>query len=335
MPVVDLKDSKSLARYEEFVQNAPYTSITQDIGWSHVKDNWEPLYVYLEEDNQITAAMSILMIKNQTGKKFAYCSKGPVCKPTDVATIDALVAEGLDALKENDVFLLRFDPEVPYSEELDATFKAHGYITRNRNMEKAHDTIQPLFNVVIDIADKDIDEVMANMSGRTRTKIRRAIKHGVEVTSSDSFEDVNAFYETYKTMSEIHGITYRPIDYFERMVAAFQGKGLMKIFVATYEGQLQATAIAFNYGDKVWYMYGGSLRIQSSLMIPYLLQYEMIKWATETDKKRYDMGGVWGLTSDDGLYRFKHPFAPKQDVVEYIGEIDYVLDQEAYQSFIK
>ncbi|MGR3742443.1 lipid II:glycine glycyltransferase FemX [Companilactobacillus sp. DQM5] len=335
MPIVDLNNNEELKKYEEFVRNAPYTSVTQDVGWSHVKNNWEPMYVYLEKDGEITAAMSILMIKNQTGKKFAYCSKGPVCDPSDVDTIDALVQEGLEELKAQDVFLLRFDPEIPFSEELDAKFQEHGYITRNRNMTKAHDTIQPLYNIVVDVADKNIDEVMANMTGKTRTKIRKSMKSGVEVTSSDDMSDIEDFYTAYKTMSDIHGITYRPIEYFQRMVEVFHGTGIMKIFIARYEGKLQASAMAFNYGDKVWHMYGGSMRVQNSLMIPYFLQHEMIEWSTETGKKRYDMGGVWGLDNDDGLYRFKHPFAPHQDVVEYIGEIDYVLDKDAYSEFTK
>ncbi|GKQ42543.1 methicillin resistance protein [Companilactobacillus sp. RD055328] len=335
MPVVNIEDKEELERYENFVKNAPFTSVTQDVAWANVKNNWEPLYVYIEENNEIIAGMSVLMMTNEDGKKFAYCSKGPVCDPSDVDIIDALVQEGLSELKKNNVFLLRFDPEIKFSEELDTKFIEHGYITRNRNMTKAHDTIQPLYNIVVDVKDKNIDEVMANMTGKTRTKIRKSMKSGVEITQSDSLDDISDFFECYKTMSDIHGITYRPIEYFQRMVEVFGGRDMMKIFIARYEGQLQASAIAFNYGDKVWHMYGGSMRVQNSLMIPYYLQHEMIQWATETNKERYDMGGVWGLDNDDGLYRFKHPFAPKQEVVEYIGEIDYVLDQEAYEKFIK
>lgn len=335
MPIVNINDSEELNRYENFVKNAPYTSITQDIGWSAVKNNWEPLYVYLEKDDQIIAAMSILMINSTDNKKFAYCSKGPVCDPNDVDLLDALVQESLSTLKKLDVFLLRFDPEIPFSTDLDDRLHEHGYITRNNNLTKAHDTIQPLFNVVVDVKNKNIDEVMANMTGKTRTKIRKSMKSGVEVTSSDSLEDIQDFFEAYKVMSDIHGITYRPIDYFQRMVNEFQGTGTMKIFIARFEGKLQAASIAFNYGDKVWHMYGGSLRIQNNLMIPYFLQHEMIEWATTTSKDRYDMGGVWGLDNSDGLYQFKHPFAPHQEVIEYIGEIDYVLDQSTYEKFTK
>lgn len=335
MPIVDLNDAQAVARYEQFVEDAPCTSVTQSVAWSKVKSNWQPLYVYLEKAGQITAGMSILTVTDKAGNTFAYCSKGPVCDPTDLDTIDALVQEALPELKARHAFLLRMDPELDYSDALNDAFKARGYVMRNRQFDGNHDTIQPRFNIVLDIKDKDIDGVMATMTGKTRTKIRHAMKSGVAVESGDADKLMPEFFEAYKTMSDIHGITYRPLAYFDRMAAAFAGKGQMKIFIARVDGQLQASAIAFAFGDKVWHMYGGSMRIKNSLMIPYLLQYEMIKWACDLHKERYDMGGVWGLDSSDGLYRFKHPFAPETPVHEYIGEIDYVMDQAAYDEFTK
>lgn len=335
MPIIDPTDEAALARYEAFVEAAPYTSVTQSTRWAAVKNNWQPLYVTLEEDGKIVAALSALTVTDKAGNTFAYCSKGPVCDPTDIATIDVLVQEALPELKARNAFLLRMDPEVAYSDELNAAFERAGYVMRNRDYHGHHDTIQPRFNIVLDIAGKDIDGVMATMTGKTRTKIRHALREGVEVKAGDDPAMIPEFFECYKTMSEIHGITYRPESYFERMAKAFTGTGQMRTLLAYYDGALQASAIAFAFGDKVWHMYGGSLRIKNSLMVPYALQYEMIKWATELDKAKYDMGGVWGLDSDDGLYRFKHPFAPNEDVREYIGEIDYVMDEGAYREFTK
>ncbi|KRN22012.1 lipid II:glycine glycyltransferase FemX [Lacticaseibacillus camelliae] len=335
MPIVDLNNAEDVARYEKFVEDAPYTSVTQSVAWSKVKNNWSPLYAYLEKDGEITAGMSILTVTDKAGNTFAYCSKGPVCDPTDIDTIDALVQEALPELKKRNAFLLRMDPELDYTDELNAAFQAHGYVTRNRKFHGNHDTIQPRFNIVLDIKDKDIDGVMATMTGKTRTKIRHAMRSGVEVEVGDGEKLMPEFFEAYKTMSEIHGITYRPLAYFDRMSEAFAGKDQMKVFIARVDGQLQASAIAFAFGDKVWHMYGGSMRIKNSLMIPYLLQYEMINWACQEGKAKYDMGGVWGLDNDDGLYRFKHPFAPDTPVHEYIGELDYVMDQAAYNEFTK
>ncbi|WP_461226722.1 lipid II:glycine glycyltransferase FemX [Lacticaseibacillus suihuaensis] len=335
MPIVNLNDQAELDRYEAFVENAPYTSVTQSVNWGKVKNNWTPLYVYLEDGGAITAAMSILMTKDPNGDTFAYCSKGPVADPTDVALIQKLVAEAKPALIEHNVFLLRMDPEVLYSDELNKEFEQAGFVLRNRQFTGDHDTIQPRYNIVLDVAGKDIDGVMATMTGKTRTKIRHGIKAGVTVESGDSIDLVPDFFDCYKIMSEIHGITYRPQAYFERIAEAFGGTGHLKIFIAKYDGEVQASALALTFGDQTWHVFGGSKRIQNSLMVPYVLQYDMIKWATEQGVARYDMGGVWAEDNSDGLYRFKHPFAPDRGVLEYLGEIDYVLNQEAYDKFTK
>ncbi|WP_125702172.1 lipid II:glycine glycyltransferase FemX [Lacticaseibacillus daqingensis] len=335
MPIVNLNDQAELARYEAFVESASFTSVTQSVNWGKVKNNWQPLYVYLEDGGVMTAAMSILSVTDPAGDTFAYCSKGPVCDPTDLETIDALVAEATPALQQRNAFLLRMDPEVLYSQALNDAFEKRGYVVRNRDFHGNHDTIQPRMNFVVDIQGKTIEDVIAGMKSNERTKMRHAMKTGVEVQSGDSPELMADFFETYKAMSEYHGITYRPEAYFQRMVEAFQGTGQMKIYNAWYEGELHAGAVAFAFGDKVWHMYGGSKRIENKLLVPYRLQYEMIDWACQLGKAKYDMGGVWGTDNSDGLYNFKHRFAPQQDVIEYLGEIDRVWGQAAYDRFTK
>ncbi|KRN22011.1 lipid II:glycine glycyltransferase FemX [Lacticaseibacillus camelliae] len=335
MPIIDQHQPAALAAYEAFVEAAPYTSVTQSIHWGEVKNNWSPLYVTLETAGKITTAMSILTTTDPSGDVFAYCSKGPVCDPTDLDTIDALVQEALPALRARGAFLLRMDPEVPYSDALNAAFQQRGYVTRNRQFHGNHDTIQPRYNFVIDIQGKTVQDVIAGMKSNERTKMRHSLKTAVEVKTGESQQLMDDFFETYQAMSEYHGITYRPAAYFERMATAFAGTGHLKVLNAWHEGELHASAIAFAYGDKVWHMYGGSKRIENRLLVPYRLQYEMIDWACQLGKAKYDMGGVWGLDDSDGLYNFKHRFAPNQAVSEYLGEIDDVLDQAAYDRFTK
>ncbi|PZP94144.1 MAG: hypothetical protein DI581_07325, partial [Staphylococcus capitis] len=46
---------------------------------SKVKENWSSDYIYLEENKQIIAAMSVIGIQNPNGKYFLYAPRGPVC----------------------------------------------------------------------------------------------------------------------------------------------------------------------------------------------------------------------------------------------------------------
>lgn len=331
MPIVDQSNAADVARYEQFIRTAPFATATQDTAWSHVKNNWKPMYVYLEEAGKIIASMSILMVNAVEDKMLAYCCKGPVCDPKDVALVDRLMKEAKFYVEEQNAFVLRIDPEVLYEEELVEAYEGLGYRLRSRNVS-SHATTQPRFNMVLNLKGKSSDDLLASFHSKTRYNIRLAKRKGVEVRYSHSIEDLKIFHELYVIMSERHGITYRPYNYFERMLEAYGDN--MRIYLAEHQGDIIAGALAISYGDKTWYAYGASSNEKRNLMAPHLLQWEMITWALEQGKDRYDFGGVFELNSSDGLYRFKEGFCYPNVYTEYLGEVDLVLDEEAYQIFI-
>lgn len=334
MPVLDLNDQKAVERYNKFMRQSPYGHITQDLNWAKVKNNWEPLDVYLEdEQGEIKAAMSILLTDTKTGKKFAYASKGPVLDFADLDTFDALVAEAIDVL-DGRAYVLRMDPEVDYSDEFNDALQARGYVTRNRNVayEGMHATIQPRLNMVLDLKRfPDAKETLDMYPSKKKNKLRRPFRDGVEVTSGNTEVELEKFFKTYETMAHRHGITYRPMEYFQRMQAAFDAE-TMQIFVAEREGDLLATGIAMKYGKKIWYMYAGSMD-GNVYYAPYAIQRKIIQWSLDSGIELYDMGGVEQASNEDSLYKFKHEFV-QADSFEYIGEIDKVLDQAAYDELV-
>lgn len=346
--ILDLNNQEQVAKYEEFVRNNPNGRVTQDVLWGKVKNNWQGLYVYREDEQQnITAAMSILYIEALPGKIFAYCSKGPVVDFNDAELVNSLVEEAVANLPEN-TFLLRMDPEIFYSDELNAKYEQLGYVTRNVNITHMHGNIQPRKNVVLYFDGRTTDKIeneedlMLHFKRSTRTAIRKAIKTGLTVTVGTDHKAIDAFYDVYKKMAEKRGITYRPIEYFYRMSDVFADTGRFKVFLAhltdeqSQEDDVVASAgIGFSYGDEVWYMYAGLDRQYDKYYAPHLVQYEMMKWALEEKKVQYDFGGVNSFDESDGLYSFKHRFAYHDEPAEYIGEIDKVLDQQAYDEYLK
>lgn len=334
MPVLNLDDAAAVQRYQAFVQTSPFGRITQDIRWSQVKNNWEPRYVYLENDEgTIIAAMSILMSTTPNGQKFAYASKGPVVDFNDLDLVDRLVEEAKQALADEPVYLLRFDPELDYSDAFNTALQAHGYVTRNRNVDAdgMHATIQPRRNMIIDLTQwPDAKETFDLYPSKTKSKLKRPIRDGVTVRWADDATALEAFFTTYADMADRHGISYRPKAYFERLLAAFGAANgdTMRIYMAEKDGELLATGIGFKYGDKIWYMYAGSMD-GNIYYAPYAVQTAMIQWALDEHLSAYDMGGIEVEDPSDGLYVFKHTFV-KAPAREFIGEIDVVLDQDTY-----
>lgn len=332
MPKINQNNQTEINEYNLFIQQSNYGQITQDTRWHTVKTNWEPYYIYLKKEGELVAAASILVGEGPNNKKFAYCTKGPVMDMDNQALFNELVQECLVYLPK-EVYVLKFDPEIPYSDARNQQLIDAGYFTYNRNIQHLgmHSTIQPRLNMVLDfeIFDQRPTSVYDLVPSKIKNKLKKAKKDGVVVSSGLDQPFLDTFYQTYLTMSIRHGISYRPKAYFERMVQAFQGTSLMKIYIAQRNAEILATGIAFNCGNKVWYMYAGSSsgKVYNA---PYAIQEAMIQWALDSGCRRYDMGGIEQETEADGLYTFKRNFV-RQPASEYIGEIDCVILPETYQ----
>lgn len=243
----------------------------------------------------------------------------------------------------DNVFLVRMDPEVSYSDALNQKYLDAGFKTRNKQVKHMHGNIQPRKNVVLYYDGRgegakpitNEDELMLHFKPKVRNDIRRAFRDGVTVTSGDSEEDIRALFDTYVSMAKSHGITHRPIDYFLRMQKLWAGTGLFRVYLAHYEDQVIASGLGFSYGDEIWYMYAGSYREFGKHNAPAAIQYEMLKWGLELGKVEYDFGGIGEFDNSDGLYKFKHEFAYHDPHAEYIGELDWVIDESGYQEYLK
>lgn len=342
MAILNLNDTEKVSAYQNFVREDPRGQVTQDPLWGELKANWGHVYVYHETSGQIDAVLTVLTVEAIPGKILGYAGRGPIGDISDIMLIKAMIREALEALPDN-VFLIRLDPEVAYSDALNAAYQAAGFVTRNRDIENMHGNIQPRKNVVLYYDGRgegatpitNETELMTHFKRDYRNQIRRATKDGVTVTSGDTQADIQSFFETYVMMAAAQGITHRPIDYFLRMQKLWQGTGLFKVFLGHFEGQVIASGIGFGYGDEIWYMYAGSNRQYAKHYGPYAVQWEMLKWGLSLGKVEYDFGGVGDFVPTDGLYKFKHGFAYHDPHAEYIGELDWVVDEAGYQDYLK
>lgn len=332
MPILQQNDAAAVARYTEFVTRSPWGNLMQDRGWAHVKKGWVGEQVYLEQNGEITAAMSIIFAPAVAGRTLAYAPRGPVCDPYDTETIAALMREASPALKKHRAFLLRFDPETPYTDELIAKYEKLGLRCRARNCG-LHDQIQPRFNMFLPLEGKTLEELMPAFGEKTRYNIRLSARKGV-TTRWAGAEELEAFFRIYLETCERDGIGHRPLDYFQRMLEAY-GPERCRICLAEYEGEPLAAAIALHYGRKVFYIYGASSNEKRNLMPAYAMQAEMIRWACSLGVDFYDFGGVYSLSKENGLYRFKEGFCHSVGVTELAGEFDQVLSPFWYWAFLR
>ena len=324
MPILDKNNKKDVKRYEEFLIKNKAVAM-QDLNWAKVKDTWKNEVVYIEENGEIIASMSILLNKVPIFKTYLmYASRGPVCDTNNISIVNRLVEEAGEIQKKYNAFVLKMDPEIINNNEVVKRYKENGY----KIQTKYEKIIQPRHNMILNIKDKKIEDIMKGFAEKTRYNVRVAIKKGINVRYSRDIEDLKIFYNIYKITTIRDKIGCRPYEYFERMLNSFD-KNQFRIYIAEHEGTPLSAALALNYGGKMFYIYGASSNEKRNLMPTYLMQFEMIKWAVEEKCDTYDFGGVFEFTNENGLYKFKSGFCKQEGVTEYIGEIDKV-----YRTFI-
>lgn len=338
MPILDLDNKNLVEKYEAFIKKSPHGHMMQSINWSKVKNNWDKDYVYLQNDRgEIEAAISLLSVKNDGENAFMYAPRGPVCDLDDLDLVERLIEEATEVAKKRKAFLLRIDPEVRYDSDLVEKYRAAGYNVRSREQEDEKTFSNPRNNMVLDIKDKTIDDMMAFFSGKQRNKIRKTYKRNLQtrIISADNPELENAldrFYDLTKIMAERQGISYRPYDYFVRLLEAFDDVNIFETY--DEEDEVLSSSIIVNYNKKTFYLYSASSNNKRNFNASTQMNYEAIQYATTKNMEEYDFGGIYGFDSSDGLYAFKYDFCGKEGRKELIGEIDIVFDQALYEKFL-
>ena len=92
MPILNHNDLKKVEEYQTFVRTSPYANATQDLAWEKVKEGWVGEQVYLEENGQIIAAMSLIIRRVFAGFSLMYAPRAPICDLHDTALVQRLLA---------------------------------------------------------------------------------------------------------------------------------------------------------------------------------------------------------------------------------------------------
>lgn len=313
---------------KNFLQTHPKTNFMQSPEWAKVKTEWKNEFIVVKNNNgKIKGTMSILLRKVPVINRYImYAPRGFVCDIHDKQTLKELTDEATEIAKKYKAFIFRLDPDVLQSdEEFQNIIKELGYKTKNK-IKNINQVIQPKYVFRLNVKDKTEDELLKSFESKTRYNIRLATRKGV-TTRIGTREDLSIFYNIMKTTGSRDDFFIRPLEYFQKIYDSM-GPEHVRLIIAEYENEPIAAVLPILYGDKVWYLYGGSSNKHRNLMPNYLLQWEMIKWALENKCNWYDFRGVSGFKSEKdpqyGVYKFKKGFNP--EFMEFVNEMYIVYN---------
>lgn len=315
-------------KLKKFLNENTKTNFLQSPEWAKVKTEWKNEFIIIKDDNgEIKGTMSILLRKVPIFKRYImYAPRGFVCDPHDKETLQKLLEEAKKIAKKYKAFIFKLDPDISVEDESFAQIVKELGIKTKKNIKNIKQVIQPKYVFRLNVKDKTEEELLKSFHEKTRYNIRLSARKGVTVREG-SKEDLKTFYEIMQQTGKRDGFFIRPISYFEKIYNEM-GEGHVKILFAEFEGKPIATVMPILYGNKVWYLYGGSTNEHRNLMATYLMQWEMIKWAINSKCEWYDFRGVSGFKDPKdpqyGVYKFKKGF--NGDFVEFINEMYIVFN---------
>ena len=285
---------------------------------------WTPRYILTDE----VAVMVIEKVVFGLGKLW-YVPKGPGV--TSARALSKLLPELHELATQNNVFLIKFEPELVKTSETMADILKLGLVGAR--------PVQPSSTVLLDISPS-LDTILANLNQKGRHAIRRAERDGVTTKLVDATdENCEIMFNLLKeTAAGSFGI--RDYIYYKTFWQRYVQAGLGQLFFAYFNGQVVACAFAIAFGTKGTYKDGASVRERPAYGASHLLQWRVIEWMKTKSVTLYDFCG--SPPSDQinnpqhpyyGFGRFKTSF--NKEVTDYVGVLDYPIKSIAYKVWVK
>lgn len=281
----------------------------------------------IEEDGKLVCA--VLVVRNHLPFKkcYLYSPRGPIIerrfKIENQEFKKILLSKIQEIAREEKAIFWRFDfvdSDLPLFLKKKAT--------------KSLGNVQPKKTLILDL-DQSEEEVLAKMKSKTRYNIRLAQKKGVSIRQSVGQKDFGFFLSLTNETAKRDGFKAHSELYYQKMFDFFVKLGILKIFLAEFNGKIIAANLVLFWGGWVTYLHGASSSLQRNLMAPYLLQWEQILTAKRQGYSQYDFWGIMAqgnsYKSWAGITRFKTGFGGRE--VGYAGTYEIILNNFWYKIY--
>jgi hypothetical protein len=148
---------------------------------------------------------------------------------------------------------------------------------------------------------RDYEAVFGGYNATIRNQVRAAARRGVRVRTTQSFDDLRAYYKIHMSQVEHKGgyLFIFPMVFLTQLV---DESTTCRFFVAEYEGRIIAGGIFLRDGCSVFYLHSAYDRHYSHLFPSCAVLDEAIRWACDSGAAFFNFGGSAGIAS---LEKFK------------------------------
>lgn len=259
-------------------------------GWGEVKaaHNWRVERLLVRENDEVIGAAQVLL-RPLPGpfKSLAYVPRGPVAAPAKREVVLEALAD--EVKRRHGAVTLTVEPD------WDDLPQMPGWKQSPNPILMSH-------TLILDLSQSE-DELLANMTKKTRQYIRKSEKEGIEIRPAKTLDDIAACMAIYKQTAKRAGFALHADKYYED-IFTFLGSN-SQVFMATNEERIVAFLWLAVSAETAFELYGGMSDEGQELRANYTLKWEVIKRMKNWGVQRYDMNGLL----NEGVSKFKEGFA--------------------------
>jgi lipid II:glycine glycyltransferase (peptidoglycan interpeptide bridge formation enzyme) len=169
---------------------------------------------------------------------------------------------------------------------------------------------------ILNLENKDFEDIWKNYKKRTRGAIRKAIKSGVEIRDGTSLDDFRAFYNIWSKASQ--NWEYQETHSFKFFHNLHKyGSPHVKLSLATKDNKTIAGLISLHYTKTIYHAFMAYKEEYGTFNPTRILFNDSIKQACQEEYKHIDFGSSGKL---DGVRRIKEGFrAEKVETKKYLA----------------
>ena len=188
------------------------------------------------------------------------------------------------------------------------------------------------YNFLLDLT-KSEDQLLASMHPKTRYNIKLAQKKGVKVYDSTADSDFKTYLKLYFETTRRQKYFGHSPQYHQKVWETLKPAKMARVLIAQYQKKPLVAWMLLNFGDALYYPYGGSSLEHKEIMASNLVAWEAIRLGKRLNFKTFDMWGALPPDADKtnpwyGFHRFKEGYGGNH--IEYIGTYDLVLRPRLY-----
>ncbi len=252
------------------------------------------------------------------GQTIGYFPKGPMPNKLMVDSLSFIA-------KKKKAAFVKIEPDVEI-ENLKLKME-------NLALIKSKKSLFTKYNFLLDLT-KSEEEILADMHQKTRYNIKVAHKKGVDVYESIDDKDFEIYLKLYFETTKRQKYFGHTPEYHRLAWETLKPVGMARVLIAKYDKKPLVAWMLLNFGETLYYPYGGSSVEYKDVMASNLVAWEAIKLGRKLKLKTFDMWGALGpdaQSSDPwyGFHRFKQGYGPRH--VEYVGTYDLVLNPTMYK----